>query len=245
MCFLGMKSLSVVMPVFNEEATVESSVLAILELRPRLDLELVVVESNSNDQSRAILVELQTKHEFKLILEGEPGGKGLAVRRGLKECDGDVIVIMDADNEYRAKDLLTIHKFMLDSGSRFVLGNRHVAGRRMRDFPGERLKTFYYNFGHHLFTQLFNVLFGTKLSDPATMWKVFYKSDIEGYDFIGKRFEFDWEILALLVRRGIHPREIDIDYRSRNHEEGKKIRSFRDPISWLFYIFYFRFRTIK
>lgn len=75
------------------------------------------------------------------------------------------------------------------------------------------------------------------------MWNFFHKSDISGYSFIGHRFEFDWELLALVIRKGHIPQEVQIDNISRNHTDGK-IKSFRDPVLWVVYITYFRFKRV-
>jgi glycosyltransferase involved in cell wall biosynthesis len=230
----SLMKITVLMPVYNERENIEIAIKDLLSLKNTLNLELIVIESNSS--------ELRTSQGFILVLEDKARGKGHAVRNGLQHATGDLVVIIDGDNEYDVNDLVVLYNCLESSKSRLVLGNRHIAGKRMRNFTNEPIKTFYYNLGHIIFTTFFNYLFGTRLIDPATMWKLFYRSDVSKAPFIGKRFEFDWELLAFLVREGASPIEIPITYISRSHQQGKKIRTFRDPILWIAYIIYFRFR---
>jgi hypothetical protein len=152
---------------------------------------------------------------------------------------------MDGDLEYDANDLLKLLKPIDCGDATFTLGNRHVKGEPMRVFKGHPLRSMYFNFGHEVFTTLFNFLYKTKLRDPATMWKVFNRSQIEGYEFTGQRFEFDWEVMAVLVRNNAKIIEIPISYNSRGKEEGKKIRPLKDPCLWLFWIFAYRLRPMN
>ena len=236
---------SVIMPVYNEITTIESAVSSVLELTKIYSLQLIIVDGCSTDGTKELLQKMKSHIDFEIIFDTAPHGKGLAVRKGLQIASGKIISIIDADAEYKIKDLIEIIKFMRLNKLRFVLGNRHIKGKKIRTFTNQKMTTDYYNLGHKIFTSYFNLLFNTRLKDPATMWKVFHKSDIDDYRFIGRRFEFDWELLALLIRRGHIPQEIDIEYISRSHADGKKIKSFRDPFSWVFLIVYFRFKKIS
>jgi glycosyltransferase involved in cell wall biosynthesis len=208
-------------------------------------LEVIVVESKSLDNTRKLLLEFARINPIILILQSEAKGKGNAVIEGLAKSTGEIIAIMDGDLEYNANDLLKLLAPINSGDASFVLGNRHVKGQPMRIFPGHRIRSLYYNFGHLIFTGLFNFLYRTNLKDPATMWKVFLKSQVFGYQFTGQRFEFDWEVMAVLVRRKSKVLEIPISYMSRGKEEGKKIRSFQDPLRWLFWIIAYRLRCLK
>ena len=220
---------TVIMPVFNEVKTIENAISSVLELQDFFKLQLVVVDNCSTDGTKKLLQKMKNKTNFEIIFDAAPQGKGISVRKGLQIANGEIIYIIDADNEYTIKDLIKIINFMKSSELRFVLGNRHIAGKKMRVFNDKKIRTLYYNFGHKVFTEFFNLLFQTKLQDPATMWKVFYKSDIDGYSFIGHGFEFDWELLALLIRKGHTPQEVQIDYTSRSHADGKKLSHLEIP----------------
>ena len=128
----------------------------------------------------------------------------------------------------------------------FVLGSRH-GGRKMmkmRQFTGQRSLSLIFNFGHWFFTTLINVLFFQRLRDPFTMFKVFRRDCIAGLEFECNRFDFDFELLIKLVRKGYRPVEVPVNYRSRSYKEGKKVRMFRDPITWLGVLVWLRFVKI-
>lgn len=236
---------SVIVPVYNEERTVANVIKNLIEVSDHFPLQIIVVESNSTDSTRIILKKLQSKYIFELILQDSPKGKGSAFKAGLRYARGNIISIVDGDNEYRVKDLLLLLDPITSNQSDFVLGNRHVKGVPMRTFPGHPIRTAYYNLGHELFTRFFNTLYRTKLRDPATMWKVFKREFILNYIFEGKRFDIDWEIMSLLTRRKARTLEVPIEYSSRGKEDGKKIRAFRDPVQWLYWIIRFRLKKIQ
>jgi hypothetical protein len=119
--------------------------------------------------------------------------------------------------------------------SAFVLGSRH-GGRKvlkMRQFTGQHGLSLFVNIGHWFFTTLVNVLFRQRLRDPFTMFKVFRRDCLFGLEFECNRFDFDYELLVKLIRKGYRPVELPVNYRSRSYKEGKKVRMFRDPLSWL------------
>ena len=240
-----MKSCSVIVPVFNEEQTIIPALVRLIEVTKTYPLEIIVVESNSSDKTRQLLTEFSNSNPITLILQPKANGKGNAVIEGMSESSGEIIAIMDGDLEYNASDLLKLLKPINEGRATFVLGNRHVKGQPMRSFPGHRLRSLYFNIGHEVFTGFFNLLYGTKLKDPATMWKVFLKEQIRDYRFTGQRFEFDWEVMATLVKNRAQILEVPISYLSRGKEEGKKIRAIRDPLLWLYWIVVYRFRKMK
>ena len=237
-----MKSCSVIVPVFNEEQTIIEALNRLIKVTKTYPLEIVVVESNSTDDTRNLLKEFSKSNPIKLILQPVALGKGNAVIEGLKNSSGEIIAIMDGDLEYDARDLIALLDPINQGLASFVLGNRHVEGQPMRIFPGHRLRSVYFNVGHKIFTGFFNLLYRTRLKDPATMWKVFLRTQIRNYNFTGQRFEFDWEVMAVLAKRRAQILEIPINYRSRGKEEGKKIRAIRDPLLWLYWIVVYRFR---
>lgn len=236
---------SVIVPVYNEELTIENVIRELFRMKSYWPLQIIVVESNSTDTTRIILKRLKAKYNFELVFQDTPKGKGSAFIEGLKCAKGEIISIVDGDNEYRIQDLSLLLTPIISNQFDFVLGNRHVRGAPMRTFPGHKIRSAYYNLGHKFFTGLFNLLYRTKLRDPATMWKVFKHEFILNYTFEGQRFEIDWEIMSLLTRRKAKITEIPIEYSSRGKKEGKKIRSFRDPIEWLYWIIRFRLKKIQ
>lgn len=248
------KSVSIVIPIFNEAATVIPLLNAVMKqpLPSGLEKELVLVESRSTDGTREKVEWFASQNEggatrVQLILQDIPRGKGFAVREGLKRATGDVILIQDADLEYDVADYPALLEPILEGHADFVLGSRHLsAGNwKIRKFAKSPLRAFIMNFGGSFFHTLFNWVYGVKLTDPTTMYKVFLSSCVRGVNFESNRFDFDWELVAKLLRLGYTPLEVPVSYRSRGFEEGKKINFFRDPFTYIRAILKFRFQRIQ
>ena len=229
-------TLSVIVPAFNEAATFEPMMDDLLRKEiPGLRTEIIVVESNSTDGTRDLALKYQADPRVKLILENQPRGKGHAVRTGLAAATGDYVLIQDADLEYDFEDYDALLEQLVGGRSAFVLGSRH-GGRKvlkMRQFTGQRGLSLFVNAGHWFFTTLINLLFLQRLRDPFTMFKVFRRDCLFGLEFECNRFDFDYELLIKLIRKGYRPIELAVNYRSRSYKEGKKVRMLRDPLSWL------------
>ena len=240
-------SLSVIVPAYNEAKTFGSLMEILLHKElPELQMEIIVVESNSTDGTRELALKYKDHPRVKLILEDHPCGKGHAVRAGLKAASGDYVLIQDADLEYDLEDYDALLEQLLASRSAFVLGSRH-GGRKMmkmRQFTGQRGLSIFFNAGHWFFTTLINVLFFQRLRDPFTMFKVFRRDCLYALEFECNRFDFDFELLILLIRKGYAPVELPVNYRSRSFHEGKKVRMFRDPLTWLRVLARLRFLKI-
>jgi SAM-dependent methyltransferase len=235
--------LSVIMPAFNEVSTIKSGIERVLNKQLReMDIELILVESNSTDGTRAVVLEYANHPRVSVILEDVARGKGHAVRTGLKQAKGDFILIQDADDEYDIDDYDAVIEPLRDGREAFILGARHGGGTwKMRKFNNQPLHAFVLNCGHWIFTGLVDVFYGVWLKDPFTMYKVFRRDCIEGINFECNRFDFDYELLIKLIRRGFRPKEIPVNYRSRSFLEGKKVRIIADPITWIKAIVKFRF----
>lgn len=225
---------SVIVPVYNEASTVREILDRLLALRyPPVDFEIIVVESNSADGSRQIVEGYRSLERVRIILQEKARGKGNAVRAGLREVSGDIVIIQDADLEYRIEEYPRLLDPILNGSSDVVLGCRHVRGQRMRDIPASPSKALALNAAHWWFTLVFDMTFRVRLRDPFTMFKVFRAECVEGMSFECDRFDFDWELLGKLIRRGYEPVEIPITYKARGFEDGKKVRMFADPPTWL------------
>ena len=229
-------TLSVIVPIFNEAATLRTALDAIVAKSVvGWEIELILIESNSTDGSRAIVETYRSHPRVTLLLEDKPRGKGHAVRAALAVATGSFVLIQDADLEY---DLNDYEKLLvpLAAGERtFVLGSRHGpgAGFAMRKFDDQPLHAFLLNSAHWTFTLLIDISLGIWLKDPFTMYKVFRSDALKGLTLKCNRFDFDWELLIKLIRAGHRPIEIPISYQSRSFKEGKKIRMFRDPLTWI------------
>jgi len=248
-----MKKLSIIIPAYNEVKTIEELLNKIYDLNiENLEKEIVIVEDNSTDGTRDIVKNFCKKHpDCKLILNKKPNGKGYAVRYGLKKATGDIMAIQDADLEYDINDYSKLLKPFIEGKAKFVLGSRHlnengVKKRMIRKFRGkEKLYAYLMNFGGVFLHGFFNLLYGTKISDPTTMYKLFTRDLYEKVHFKGNYFELDWEIVAKFVRMGYLPLEIPIKYESRGLGEGKKVRLRRDISKWLGTIIKYRFLPVS
>jgi glycosyltransferase involved in cell wall biosynthesis len=236
--------LSVIVPAYNEAKTFGTLMKILLgKEMTGLQLEIVVVESNSNDGTRELALQYKDHPRVKLILEEQPRGKGYAVRTGLKAATGDYVLIQDADLEYDLEDYDGLLEPLVAGRAAFVLGSRH-GGRnvwKMRQFTGQFGLSQFVNLGHWFFATLINVLFSQRLRDPFTMFKVFRRDCLYALEFECNRFDFDFELLIKLIRKGYRPIELPVNYRSRSFKEGKKVRMFQDPLTWLKALAWLRF----
>jgi SAM-dependent methyltransferase len=238
---------SIIMPVFNEARTFAETFEQVYNAKVAgVDREIVIVESNSNDGSRDLVRAVENRPDVVVLYEDRPDGKGHAVRAGIAASTGDLILIQDADSEYDVGDYDIVLGPLLDLSSTFVLGSRHLGGGtwKIREFADQRWLSYVMNLAHESFTALANGLYRTELRDPTTMYKVFRRDAYEGIRFTRDRFNFDWELVCKLVRRGHVPVEVPVNYRSRSYAEGKKVRFFRDPLTWLETIVLSRYEPI-
>jgi len=241
------QKLSVVVPAYNEAATLATILDRLVEKRMEgLETEIIVVESNSTDGTREIAERYESLGLIRLIKEDRPRGKGHATRTGLAACTGDIVLIQDADLEYDMEDYDALLHPILNGRKAFVLGARHGNGAfKMRHFERQVGLSTFLNFGHWIFTALVDFLFLLPLKDPMTMYKVFRRDCLYGLAFQCNRFDFDFELLVKLVRKGYRPIEIPVNYRSRSFESGKKVSIVRDPWTWLWALLRLRFTEVN
>jgi glycosyltransferase involved in cell wall biosynthesis len=166
------------------------------------------------------------------------------VREGFRHATGAIILIQDADLEYSVDDYAKLIEPIMRGEVDFTLGSRHAPGRSVRVMDGTRMVAPIMNTAHWVFTWFFNVTYGTKLRDPFTMYKVFRSECIDGVEFVADRFDFDWELVAKLVRLGYKPIEVPVEYKARSFSGGKKVRFFRDPPTWIVACLRFRFCSL-
>jgi SAM-dependent methyltransferase len=239
--------LSIIMPVFNEAATFADTFERVYAAHVAgVDREIVIVESNSTDGSRELVKKIEHRPGVTVLWEDRPQGKGHGVRAAIAASTGDFVLIQDADSEYDVGDYDIVLEPLLTQSATFVLGSRHMGGRtwKIRQFANQRALSYVMNLAHESFTALANSLYGTEMRDPTTMYKVFRRDAYEGIRFTRDRFDFDWELVCKLVRRGHVPVEVPVNYRSRSFAEGKKVRFFRDPLTWLETIVASRFEPL-
>jgi 2-polyprenyl-3-methyl-5-hydroxy-6-metoxy-1,4-benzoquinol methylase len=238
--------LTVIMAVYNEKNTVNEVINTLLKKQIRdCEIKLIVVESNSTDGSREIVESFKEHPRVKIIYQDKPRGKGNAIREGLKIADGDIVLIQDADLEYDIEDYDGLIELMRSGEHMFLLGSRHGGEKwKIRHFEGQPIVAFLVNMVHWILTSMINIFYGVRLRDPFTMFKVFRRSAILDLTFEANRFDFDYELLLKLIRRGYTPIEVPVNYVARSFRQGKKVRFFRDPITWVWAIIKYRFCRI-
>jgi hypothetical protein len=241
------QKLSIIMPVFNEAATFADTFERVYANHVRgLDREIIIIESNSTDGSRELVQAVARRADVRVIYEDRPSGKGHAVRAGIAESTGDIILIQDADSEYDVTDYDIVIEPLLRLRTTFVLGSRHLGRRtwKIRQFGDSKSLSAVMNIAHEFFTVLANELYESDMRDPTTMYKVFRREAYAGVAFRRDRFDYDWELVCKLIRHGHIPLEVPINYKSRSYSEGKKVRFFADPITWMTTIVSSRFEPI-
>ncbi len=222
--------LSVVMPVYNERATIEEIVERVLAVPLRK--ELVTIDDASSDGTREILQRLSAERGFRLLLQERNRGKGAAVRRGIAETAGDVIVIQDADLEYSPEEYPELIDLIVKGKADAVFGSRFIGRHRC------------FLFSHYL-ANLFlnlvtNVLYNTTMTDMETCFKAVRAELMKSLVLRSERFGIEPEITAKLFKRGARVYEVPITYEGRDYSEGKKI-SWTDGFPALWTLVKYRF----
>jgi hypothetical protein len=226
------RTCSIIVPVYNEKNTLPELMRLLLAKRwdhLGLEREIILVESNSTDGSRELVKSFESTPGVKILWQDHPRGKGNAVRAGLAVATGDVMFIQDADLEYDLDDYDALLEPLLAGRAAFVLGARHGGRLRMRKFQEQKVLGETLNVAHVLLAGFINILYGQKMKDPFTMFKVFRRECLYGLRFECNKFDFDHELVIKLVLKGYRPLEIPVNYCARSFKQGKKISFLRDP----------------
>lgn len=226
-----MQTLSIIIPTYNEENTLNEVVSRVYQKKtPGYRKQIIVVDDGSRDGSQAILA--KWKNKCQIILKPQNEGKGSAIRAGLEKAIGDIILIQDADLEYSPDDYPVLLGQFEDSKIDVVYGSR---------FLGSHLTTmFVYAFGNKFVTLITNILYNTTITDMETGFKVFRKKVLDGIKIKSKKFDFEPEFTAKILKKGYQILEVPINYRGRKFAEGKKL-TWRDGISAVATLIWYRF----
>jgi glycosyltransferase involved in cell wall biosynthesis len=213
------RTLSVLIPCYNELATLSEIVQRVSAVETGLEMEIIIVDDGSTDGTREIITKLASQGVVKAYFQPRNMGKGAAVKRALKESTGDIVLIQDADLEYDPADYPNLLRPILTGRSKAVYGSR---------FLGEhKAMYFWHSMGNQFLTLLTNILYDTTLTDMETCYKVVTGDIARRIRLTSPRWGFDPEMTARILRMGVRIYEVPISYNGREFHEGKKI-SWRD-----------------
>ena len=249
--------LSVVIPCYNEERTLEACVDSVLAIQSdTLELELIIVDDCSTDASLTIARRLAERVPGMIVSHHEKNqGKGAALRTGIASATGDFVAIQDADREYDPRDLVRLLIPLRAGEADVVLGSRFLS------YGYHRVLYYWHSLGNRFLTTLSNMLTDLNLTDMETCYKVFRREVIQSLTIEENRFGFEPEVIAKVAQMRLRVYEMGISYRGRTYAEGKKIRV-RDgwralycilkynlpnvpiPIQFVFYLFVGGFSAI-
>lgn len=232
--------LSVLVPVYNEERTLEEVVRRVCAVE--LPKEIILVDDGSKDGSREILTKLKDQNartndplnDIKVFFQPENQGKGAAIKTAISHVTGEVVIVQDADLEYDPKDYLSLIEPIQSGLADVVYGTRFAGG------GAHRVLFFWHSMGNQLLTLLSNMLTNLNLSDMEVGYKVFRADALKGVELKSKRFGFEPEITIKLAKKRCRFYEVPISYHGRTYEEGKKV-TWKDGVAALYYMIRFRF----
>ncbi|MQA31302.1 MAG: glycosyltransferase [Luteitalea sp.] len=223
--------LSVVIPAYNEVATIEELIARVRAVD--IDKEIIVVDDRSTDGTDDLLRALPDRPDLVRLYHRENRGKGAALRTGFGAATGDVVVIQDADLEYDPSEYAKMLQPIVDGRADVVFGSRFAGGEC------HRVLYFWHSLGNRFLTLLSNAFTNLNLTDMETCYKMFRREIIQGIDLKEDRFGFEPEVTAKIAAHGCRVYEVGISYSGRTYAEGKKI-GWRDGIRALWCILKYR-----
>jgi len=234
-----MKKLSVIIPAYNEERFIARVLNAVSKVNIPIRMEIIIINDGSTDNTLTEINRFLEKNKksnipYKLINKPN-GGKGSAIRAGIKESTGDIIIIQDADLEYDPRDYLKLIRKIIDKKAMVVYGSRSLNKKN-------RYSHLSFLLGGKIVTFFTNVLFFSNLTDEPTCYKVFRADVIKKIKIKGNKFDWEPEVTAKILKKGIKIHEVPISYKPRRIEEGKKI-NWIDGLQAIWTLFYWRFRN--
>jgi glycosyltransferase involved in cell wall biosynthesis len=232
----ALKGLSILIPSFNEEKTIIAVLEKVISRNWQRDYEIIVIDDGSTDQSELLIKRFQ-KENPKINIQyfyKENGGKGSAIRLGIEQAKLDYVIVQDADLEYEPSDYAQLLALM-DKGAKVVYGSRNAIKE------GREHSTLMFYWGGLLVTYVTNFIYGSKLTDQCTCYKLFDKNIFNSISFLHNDFAWEPELTAKILKQGHTIEEAPISYHPRGIEEGKKI-TWRDGIKavWILIKEYFK-----
>lgn len=226
---LGEKTLSIIVPVYNEQKFIIKILQKLADLELKVNKEIVVVNDGSTDNTLALLKEFSKNNDIVLIDLTINQGKGGALKNGIAASKGDFVIVQDADFEYDPNEIPKLLDAMVETGYRVVYGSRFKGPDASRGY-------FINLLGNKALTLATNIVLGSRLTDMETGYKLFDGTLLRSFEISSKGFDFEPEITCKVSKSNVKIHEIPISYNPRNYDAGKKIR-FRDGVYALIAIF--------
>ncbi len=222
--------ISIVVPCFNEDMTIEAVLNNVLNVKLELEREIIVVDDCSTDRTREYLKSMEGKDGIiKVIYHSVNQGKGAALRTGFKAVSGDIIIIQDADFEYDPEEYHKLLKPIIDGKADVVYGSRFIGGE------SHRVLFYWHSLGNKFLTFLSNIFTNLNLTDMEVCYKVFRREILDKIEITENRFGFEPEFTAKISRLKYRIYEVGISYSGRTYNEGKKI-NWKDGVRAIYVI---------
>jgi len=228
-------TLTVVIPVFNEQATLHEIIRRVKAVEVPLEIDLVLIDDCSTDGTRDQVREYEGQPGFTVLLHEVNQGKGAALQTGFAAATGDIVLVQDADLEYDPADYTILLEPILSGRADAVFGSRFLGGPH-------RVLYYWHAVGNRLFTLLSNMLTNLNLTDMEVCYKAFRKEVLAEITLKSKRFGVEPELTAKSAKLGCRIYEVPVSYAGRTYEEGKKI-TWKDGIAAVWHILYFNLTT--
>ena len=226
--------LSIIIPCFNEEKTIEQVVNKVLKFNT-LEKEILIIDDCSVDDSREIIRRISNLNtSVKCFFQDKNQGKGSAIRKGFEVATGDILLIQDADLEYDPSDYDKLILPFLEADADVVYGSRFLGGKYVR------LHFFWHYVANKILTLITNIVTNLNMTDMETGYKLFKKKTIESITLKENSFSIEPEITVKLAKKGYSFYEVPISYRGRSYQEGKKI-TLKDAFIAIYCIIKYRF----
>lgn len=230
-----MALLSIIVPVYNEEAALPELIDMFMQVSCPIDREWIFIDDRSTDASLAVLQSLAAQHHFRVLAQETNQGKGAAVIRGIQEAKGDIILIQDADFEYDPNEIPRLIKPIVENHADVVFGSR------FKHNTWQVHRTYHY-FVNRLLTMLSNLLSGIYLTDMETCYKAFRGDLLKAMRLTSRRFGIEVELTAYAAKTKARIFEIPISYYPRTRLEGKKI-NWSDGVAALYHLIHYNVFT--
>lgn len=233
--------LSIIIPAYNEERTINELLGRVDELDlGKTEKEIIIIDDGSKDKTLSIIKDFgKNKKNVKILEHKKNRGKGAAVVTGIKEAAGDILIIQDADLEYNPQDIPKLILPIIQKKFRVVYGTRLRA--KPVFFGKNRTPLLVHFFGNKFLSLITSILYGSQISDMETCYKAFDKDVLKGVRLKSRSFDFEPEITAKILKKGIKIHEVDIKTKPRGWADGKKLHTIRDGNIALWTLIKYRF----